>query len=205
MDGDESVLATLERYIRRKEVSGDAETLLRHLVSTEIETDYGASIADMSLAAFNEDEEFKGGDVFVVSGYDALLTQLSHGLDIRLRAPVSAILDTGAGVRISVGAEEFHADYAVVTLPLGVLKKGSVRFSPPLSPTKARALNGLGMGNLHRLFSNSRACFGTTAAHQHRAWRADLAGILQLRQGNRKTDPARTACGRGSLWVSGNV
>ena len=152
LDGDESVLVTLERYIRRKEVSGDAETLLRHLVSTEIETDYGASIADMSLAALNEDEEFKGGDVFVVSGYDALLTQLSHGLDIRLRAPVSAILDTGAGVRISVGAEEFHADYAVVTLPLGVLKKGSVRFSPPLSPTKARALNGLGMGNLHKTF-----------------------------------------------------
>lgn len=42
----------------------------------------------------------------------------------------------------------FSADKAIVTLPLGVLKKGLVRFDPPLPERKTAAIERLGMGTL---------------------------------------------------------
>ena len=149
---DESMLAALERYMRSENISGDDEILPRRLVATEFETEYGAGLAQLSRAGLEEGEELAGGNVLVASGYDAALGGLSGGLDIRLNAPVEAILDAGDEVLARVGAVEHRADFAVVTLPLGVLKAGAVSFTPPLSPTRERALNGLGMGNLHKTF-----------------------------------------------------
>lgn len=147
---DESLQQTLDLYLRRKRLEGNQDFLLRHLVATDIETEIGAELSALSLEWFEEDEEFKGGDFFVASGYDALLEPLSHGLDIRLRSPVRAIADTGEDVVVSTDSAEFQADAAVVTLPLGVLKSGAIRFSPELSKTKRRALKALRMGNLHK-------------------------------------------------------
>jgi hypothetical protein len=38
-----------------------------------------------------------------------------------------------------------------VTLPLGVLKRGSVQFTPPLPARKQQAINALGMGVLDKV------------------------------------------------------
>jgi monoamine oxidase len=52
---------------------------------------------------------------------------------------------TGASV-------SYSAKYVLVTVPLGVLKKASIAFTPPLPATKLSAINTeLGMGLLNKL------------------------------------------------------
>ena len=152
MEADESLATTFDSYIRERELSGDREAILRHIIFTDVETEFGTSMSNISLICFNEDKEFKGGDMYVASGYDALVNELSRNLDIRLRSPVDAIRDTRSCVIVSVGGDDYRARYVVVTIPLGVLQKSAISFSPPLSKTKTRALDGLGMGNLHKTY-----------------------------------------------------
>jgi polyamine oxidase len=149
---DESLLETLDRYIRNNNITGVDELILRHIAQMDIETAYGASMSNLSLKYYSEEEEFKGGDWFVVTGYDVLINGLSRDLDIRLRSPVDAIRDHGTSVTVSVGSADYLADYAIVTVPLGVIRADAIEFSPPLSKEVVRALNGLGMGNLHKTF-----------------------------------------------------
>jgi monoamine oxidase len=152
MKTDESLATAFESYIREREISGDREAIVRHIVYTDIETEFGTNMYNLSLKCFNEDKEYKGGDVFVASGYDALVNELSRNLDIRLHSPVDTIRDTRTGVIVSVGGNDYRARYVVVTIPLGVLQKSAISFSPPLSEMKTRALEGLGMGNLHKTY-----------------------------------------------------
>lgn len=159
IDADESLQATFERYIRHKRFDADRELLLRHVASTDIETEFGTELSDLSVEWFNEDEEFKGGDFLVPSGYDALIEPLARGLDILLRTPVHAVLDTGAEAVVSTQVGDFHADHAIVTVPLGVLQSGAIKFTPALSKTKVRALKALGMGNLHKTFLEFEEAF----------------------------------------------
>jgi monoamine oxidase len=173
---DISLAAALERYLAEKNFSRERELLMRHLISTDIETEFGASIRDLSLKWLNEDEEFKGGDAFVASGYDALTNALAQGADVRLNTPVESIAETGGGVVVAAGQNEFSGRYVLVTVPLGVLQKGAIKFSPTLSRAKTKALQGLGMGNLHKTFLEFDHGFWGDAqafgvAREETAWR----------------------------------
>jgi monoamine oxidase len=50
------------------------------------------------------------------------------------QSPLGVTLTTAKGARIA-------ADYVIVTVPLGVLKAGSISFSPPLPTAKRTAIN----------------------------------------------------------------
>jgi len=54
-------------------------------------------------------------------------------------------------VCVTTSAGSFEADAAIITLPLGVLKAGSVEFSPRLPVAKERAIAQLGMGHLAKV------------------------------------------------------
>jgi monoamine oxidase len=45
----------------------------------------------------------------------------------------------------------FSGSHVLVTVPVGVLKKGSISFDPPLSQAKQKALSRLDMGNLEKV------------------------------------------------------
>ena len=91
------------------------------------------------------------GDYRILDGYDAYYLRLAEGLDICLNSVVQAI-DWTAGVQASVtNGAAFEADAAIITLPLGVLQSGRVRFNPPLPPLKRGALAGLKMGPVMKL------------------------------------------------------
>ncbi len=173
---DISLSSAFDRYIAEKNISGEREFLLRHLVFTNIETEFGANISDMSLKWLNEDDEYKGGDALVTSGYDALTEALARGVDIHLNTPVDTIKDTGTGVIVASGPNTFSARNALVTAPLGVLQQGAIKFLPPLSRAKTNAIRGLGMGNLHKTFLEFEHRFWDNVqaigvAHGDAAWR----------------------------------
>lgn len=54
----------------------------------------------------------------------------------------------------------FEADAAIVTVPLGVLKRpGQLRFQPPLPPRKQAAIQRLGFGCLNKVMMLFPHCF----------------------------------------------
>lgn len=86
------------------------------------------------------------GDFRVLDGYDTMLNQLADGLDIRLNTPVREIDWLGDGVRVITDSETFEAEQVIITLPLGVLQSGDIRFTPALPAEKIAVLNSLRMG-----------------------------------------------------------
>jgi monoamine oxidase len=50
------------------------------------------------------------------------------------------------------GGKTYEGDHLIVTLPLGVLKSGDVKFEPPLPKSKQAAIDRLGVSYLEKLF-----------------------------------------------------
>jgi monoamine oxidase len=93
-------------------------------------------------------------------GYDTLASRMASGLDIRLGFAVEAVEWGSEGVTVrSTAGEELRARTAVCTLPVGVLKSGSVRFDPELPESKRTALEGIEMGPVLKLLLHFRERF----------------------------------------------
>jgi Flavin containing amine oxidoreductase/Cyclic nucleotide-binding domain len=94
------------------------------------------------------------GDSILETGYGGLAWALANTLDIRLEHVVRSVdassPDGGARVTTTTG-EQFDADAVIVTLPLGVLKSGAVRFYPDLPTHKRSAMARLGVGVLDKV------------------------------------------------------
>ena len=61
----------------------------------------------------------------------------------------------------------FAGDAVLVTVPLGVLKKGSIAFQPPLPQRKLEAIERMGFGVLNKVRSPSKT---RPLANLHSAW-----------------------------------
>ncbi len=94
---------------------------------------------------------WSGDDLLVPSGYGALVARYGQGLDIRLNQPVSAIDWDGASVAITTPSGTLRARACIVTVPVGVLKSGAIRFTPGLPARTRDALDGIGMGALTKI------------------------------------------------------
>ena len=83
-------------------------------------------------------------------GYSAIPRKLSKGLRVKLREEVQLVA-WGRQVTVTTGRQTFEADRAVITLPLGVLQLGTVRFDPSLPSWKLRAISSLAMGPVTKI------------------------------------------------------
>ena len=146
-----SVTKTLLRRIRQRRGAAIGD-IASFLVTSEIGIEFGAELTKMSLLHFDEDEEFSGSDLIVKPGYITVINGLAQGLDIRCNQKVNQIGWNTSGVRVTTSQGTFEADRVVVTLPLGVLKRKGVIFSPGLPSAKAAAIAGLGMGVLDKTY-----------------------------------------------------
>ncbi len=121
------------------------------VVVSTFEHEYAADAVDLSAHAPHEGDYFGGGDVTLPDGYIGLLETLTDGLDILLDTPVSTVTTTSGGVSLRTRGGTHTHDHCVVTLPLGVLKAGSVSFDPPLPSDKQGAIDRFGMGLLDKV------------------------------------------------------
>lgn len=92
-----------------------------------------------------------GDDLVVPGGYGNLVARHAQGLDIRLNQPVSAIAWNGPGVAVTTPSGTLRAAACIVTVPVGVLKAGAIRFTPGLPARTRDALAGIGMGALTKI------------------------------------------------------
>ncbi|MEC7520754.1 MAG: FAD-dependent oxidoreductase [Myxococcota bacterium] len=150
LEQDRSIAWGIERALEGESLDPAERRALAWRVET-MEVALAADASAMSLGHLGFDEELGGGDRLFPGGYGAIVDALAEGLDVRTEQRVRAIRYGDEGVEIRTDQGTFEADAAIVTLPLGVLQAGSVRFSPPLSSAKRRASRQLAMGTLNKV------------------------------------------------------
>jgi len=91
-------------------------------------------------------------------GYSTLVDRVAARLGDRIlrNHEVTDVRVTSSGVRVRVNGPEgttpeYRAAGAVVTVPLGVLKAGSIVFDPPLPPEKLAAIDRIAFGDVYAL------------------------------------------------------
>ena len=148
---DQSLDAALVASTAWQKAGEDDRRLIRHVLNGRIEAEYGGALSEVSAWHFDESKDFGGGDVLFPGGFAEIVAHLANGLAIRTSAPVAAITPESTGVVITLrGGEILRADHALVTVPLGVLKKGDIVFGRPLASSRQRAIETLGMGLLNK-------------------------------------------------------
>lgn len=98
----------------------------------------------VSLADY--DQLWIGDDFLVPSGYGALVARYGADVPVRLATPVTEIRWDGPVVELATAQGAVRAGAAIVTVPVGVVKSGAIRFIPELPAETQDALDGLGMG-----------------------------------------------------------
>lgn len=134
--------------------------LLRHKATKE--SDLHALAKMISIKEYNEEKlfQYKLGVVkkesesnyLVTNGYSKLLQGLLNDamqtglLKVLLSTQVSKIQHTSENISVHTKKDEvFQADAVICTVPLGVLKAGTLMFDPPLPKLKTKAINNLNM------------------------------------------------------------
>lgn len=77
---------------------------------------------------------------------------LARGIDVRFSQVVKEVHWQQPHVRVVTHTSEFVADNVVVTLPLGVLQRNTVQFTPALPNQMRNAIAKLGMGVLNKCY-----------------------------------------------------
>ncbi|OQR75056.1 lysine-specific histone demethylase 1B-like [Tropilaelaps mercedesae] len=151
-----------------------------------IETSCGASLSKVSAKMYAQYAlcpQFAGGTATVPGGLGALSEDLSSGLEVRLRSRVTSVelLTPSNGTtpedtcraRVSFTTDEgkqrtLDADYVVVAVPLYVLQKGAIRFTPSLPAPLIQSLNQFGCGQLEQVVAEFPHSFWRPSNQDHR-------------------------------------
>jgi [histone H3]-N6,N6-dimethyl-L-lysine4 FAD-dependent demethylase len=123
-----------------------------HLANLEFSN--AGCLSELSLAHWDQDDPYEmGGDhCFLAGGNTRLVHALCDGVPVLYEKTVKRIEHGSDGVSVTVeGGQVFQADMVLCTIPLGVLKSGSVVFDPELPDQKLGAIQRLGFGLLNKV------------------------------------------------------
>lgn len=143
----------LATFARRQKLDDGAKAELAAEVHSSITLDYGAGPGELSAWWWDEGEEFGGGDSLVTGGLGRLAEVAARGLDVRTgQAAVEIGTRGGSPYVLTADGTRWEAGAVLVTLPLGVLQAGIVRFAPQWPRRKKMAAGRLGFGLLQKVF-----------------------------------------------------
>jgi monoamine oxidase len=151
-DADRSVRSVADDVLAAQGRSAQTRQLIDFILSSTLEQEYSGSAEELSAHWHDAVKAFKGGDVLFAQGFEVMTRHLAHGLQIHTGQAVQEVRWDGPTVQVTTEHATFEAERVVVTLPLGVLKAASVRFTPALPAAKQGAIAALGMGVLNKCY-----------------------------------------------------
>ncbi|KAH1055376.1 hypothetical protein J1N35_033441 [Gossypium stocksii] len=151
---DVSLGAALEtfRQVYRDAVTEEEINLFNwHLANLEYAN--AGLVSKLSLAFWDQDDPYDmGGDhCFLPGGNGRLIQALAENVPILYEKTVHTIRYGSDGVQVTAGNQVFEGDMALCTVPLGVLKSGSIKFVPELPQRKLDGIKRLGFGLLNKV------------------------------------------------------
>lgn len=148
---DISVEEAVSMLISEKRMSKpELQFLNRHLI--EFQAMNATELKNQSLfALIKEYSGFRGGDRCFPGGYSQVIERLAKHQDIKYGQIVSSIVQDKHKVILETQNRIYEADFAIVTLPLGVLKSGKIQFSPPLPDSMKFAIDRIPVGSFNKI------------------------------------------------------
>jgi len=148
------VAEAIDLFVSQGGLVGVSARRARQALRAEIEADAADLSERHSLRWLWNEIEYEGdffGDL-PVGGYRRLVYEMAAGLDVRLGVEVAEVVHSPSGVRVHCadGTTEVGS-HVVVTVPLGVLKRGALRFTPTLPPDRLAAIARLGFGHYEKV------------------------------------------------------
>ena len=125
------------------------DRLWKFFLSTYLTFDTG-DLDKLSSLLYNEGEEYGGAEKIATNGYDTIPNYLAKGLNVQLNQRVNKVDYSGTKIQVSHNGSTSSADYVIVTVPLGVLKKNSIQFNPALPVAKQTAIQKIGMNCVNK-------------------------------------------------------
>ena len=167
---DASVAAGIEAFVAGSGLAPDPARRARQMLHGAVEADCADLAERQSLRWIWNEIEYGGsyfGDV-PDGGYRRLVDAMATGADLRLGTEVAEVVLSAGGVdvRCADGTSE-AGSHVVVTVPLGVLKRGAPRFSPALPPDRLAAIGRLGFGRLEKVALRFDEPFWRAAGYPH--------------------------------------
>ncbi|MFP5489665.1 MAG: flavin monoamine oxidase family protein, partial [Acidimicrobiia bacterium] len=161
-----------EWYVRDRDLEPDHAAVARYAIEwLEGALNVGGLPGDVSVAGIASYVLHGGGNVVVAGGYRSLVDHLADGLDVRLGVVVTSIAHDGAGCTVETSQGTFTADHVVVTVPLSILQRRDIRFSPSIREHE-EAADRLGMAHLEKVVVRfDRPVW--TAAHRRATFLSD--------------------------------
>lgn len=128
----------------------DYRGLARHLADIRLAHSAATTPEYASIHAMRADilhgEHLGGNDHHIVGGYAPIVSALADSLHICLNSPVKSVYQVGEKCSITlVDGQILTAKRVIVTIPLALLKTGSMAFDPPLSAEKMHAIRQIDM------------------------------------------------------------
>lgn len=151
---DVSLGSALETFwqVSGNAVNADEMNLFNwHLANLEYAN--AGLLSKLSLAFWDQDDPYDmGGDhCFLPGGNGRLVQALGENVPILYERTVHTIRYGSDGVQVLAGSQVFEGDMVLCTVPLGVLKSGSIKFIPELPQRKLDGIKRLGFGLLNKV------------------------------------------------------
>jgi monoamine oxidase len=151
---DASAADGIEAFVTGAGLAPGAARRARQALRALIEAESADFAERQSLRWMWSEIEYGGhyfGDV-PVGGYRRLVEAMAAGVDVRLGVDVNEVVHSAGGVRVRCGdGTSEEGSHVVVTVPLGVLKRDLLRFSPALPPDRLAAIGRLGFGRYEKV------------------------------------------------------
>ena len=171
-----SVFDGAQVYLDRNGQSGDQRRQAEFLMRLVSEMSYGYDWTQLDLHEWawpNHEDDYIGvgeGDM-PKGGYRGLIRAIAGSGEVRLGHRVQSIEQRPGGVvvRATAGGRKvkLRGSHVVVAVPLGVLKKSSIRFEPRLPKAKREAIAKIGFGAVEKVAMAFDEPFWSDVSHTH--------------------------------------
>ncbi|MDX2272056.1 MAG: NAD(P)/FAD-dependent oxidoreductase [Cyanobacteriota bacterium] len=130
---------SLGNYLRTRgwqgEALGMADVLLAQTCCAPLD-----SLSCQDLIREAQVDQAGAGEARIAEGYHRLLTYLARDLSIDYGQVVQGIHCSSSRVQIHTAQQDYQGKACIVTVPVSLLQGSTIRFDPPLSPEKRRAI-----------------------------------------------------------------
>lgn len=149
---DQPLSTDVNNVVAALRLAPDDLALLNALIEVNRRSTFTSELSDLSLYYYDQDQNvFPGIQNAFPKGFVQLVRALAADQQILYGQVVKQVLYGAQGVTVVTNQGRFSAKYAIVTVPLGVLRSGNIEFAPALPAWKQGAINRLRMGNYNKL------------------------------------------------------
>ena len=153
-DTDISLDAALKAVIQKQSLTFNSYE--KAMLYASLLDEYATEPSNLSAWWYDATGPWDDSDGVILEGFGAFADQLAKGLPISLNQKVVKVdysFPSSSRVTVTTAAGfSYSAAQVLVTVPLGVLKKGIITFNPPLPTSMTNAINLLGVGVLNHVF-----------------------------------------------------